>query len=195
MGVLIRFRENPIALVADIEQMFYQIKVDPIDGDALRFLWWSSGNLTEPPVTYQMLVHLFGATSSPSCAAFSLRQTIYDYGKKFDFSIANIVLQNFYVDDCLCSVSSITESIKVAIALPALLRYGRFRLTKWLTNNEQVLQSIPATERASSVQQHKPDGDVKERELGVSRNVQNDEFGFNVSLPERPSTRRGILSP
>ena len=53
--VLIRFRENPITLVADIEQMFYQIKVDPIDCDTLRFLWWPSGNLTEPPVTYQML--------------------------------------------------------------------------------------------------------------------------------------------
>ena len=63
VGVLIRFQENPIALVADIKQMFHQIKVDPIDCDVLRFLWWPSGNLTEPPVTYQMLVHLFGATS------------------------------------------------------------------------------------------------------------------------------------
>ena len=192
--VLIRFRENPIALVADIEQMFHQIKVDSIDCDALRFLWWPSGNLTEPPVTYQMLVHLFGDTSSPSCAAFSLRQTAYDYGNKFDSSIANFVWQNFYVDDCLCSVSSIIEGIKVAKQLPALLRYGGFRLTKWLSNNEQVLQSIPATERASSVQQHELDGDVKERVLGVYWNVQDDEFGFNVSLPERPSTRRGILS-
>ena len=57
VGVLIRFRENPIALVADIEQMFHQINVDTIDCDALRFLWWPSGNLTEPPVTYQTLVH------------------------------------------------------------------------------------------------------------------------------------------
>ena len=48
--VLIRFRENPIALVTDIEQMFHQIKVDPMDCDALRFLWWPSGNLTESPL-------------------------------------------------------------------------------------------------------------------------------------------------
>ena len=141
-----------------------------------------------------MLVHLFGATFLPSCAAFSLRQTAYDNGKKFDSSIANIVLQNFYVDDCLCSVSSITDGIKVTKQLPALLRYGGFRLTKWLTNHEQVLQSIPATERASSMQQHELDGDLKERVLGAYWNVQHDEFGFNVSLPERPSTRRGILS-
>ena len=56
------------------------------------------------------------------------------------------------------------------------------------------MQSIPATERASSVQQHELNGDVKERVLGVYWNVQDDKFGFNVSLPERPSTRRGILS-
>ena len=93
-------------------------------------------------------MYLFGATSSPSCAAFSLRQTVYDYGKKFNSSIANIVLQKFCVDDCLCSVSSITEGIKVAKQLPALLRNGGFRLTKWLTKNGQVLQSIPATECA-----------------------------------------------
>ena len=79
---------------------------------------------------------LFEATSSPSRAAFSLRQTVYDYGTKFESSIANIVLQNFYVDDCLCSVSFITEGINIAKHLPALLRYGGFRLTKWLTNNE-----------------------------------------------------------
>ena len=103
------------------------------------------------------------------------------------------MLQNFYVDDCLCSASSITEVIKVAKQLPALLRYKGFRLTKWLSNNEQVLQSIPATECASSAQQNELDGDVKERVLGVYWNVQDDEFGFNVSLPERPSTRRGIL--
>ena len=79
-----------------------------------------------------MLVHLFGATSSRNCAAFSLRQTAYDHGEKFGSSIANIVLHNFYINDCLRFVSSITEGIKVAKQLPALLRKREFRTTKWL---------------------------------------------------------------
>ena len=141
-----------------------------------------------------MVVHLFGATSSPCCAAFSLRQTVFDFGKEFDPRIANTVLNNFYVDDCLCSVSSVAEGIEVAKKLPELLSKGGFRLTKWLSNNNEVLQSIPATELCSSLQYHELDVDVKERVLGVYWNVQDDEFGFNVVLPERPSTRRGILS-
>ena len=72
VGVLNRFLKNPITLVADIEQMLDQIKTNPDHCDALRFLWWPNGNLTETHVPYQMMVHLFGATSSPSCAAFSL---------------------------------------------------------------------------------------------------------------------------
>ena len=194
VGVLTRFRKNNIALVADIEQLFHQVKVKSDDCDALRFLWWPNGNLAKTPEIYQMVVHLFGATSSPCCAVFSLRQTVFDFGKEFDPRIANTVLNNFYVDDCLCSVSSVAEGIEVAKKLPELLSKGGFRLTKWLSNNNEVLQSIPATELCSSLQFHELDVDVKERVLGVYWNVQDDEFGFNVVLPERPSTRRGILS-
>ena len=39
VGVLVRFREEPEALVADIESMFHQIRVDPKNQDLLRFLW------------------------------------------------------------------------------------------------------------------------------------------------------------
>ena len=194
VGVLIRFRKNPIALVADIEQMFHQVKTKPDDCDALRFLWWPDGSLNETPIPYQMLVHLFGATSSPSCAAFSLRQTAYDFGKQFDPFVTNLILNNFYVDDCLCSVSSVAEGIKVIKQLPKLLLQGGFHLTKWLTNNKQVLETIPVTERSSSLQRHELNGDVKERVLGIYWNVRDDEFGFDVVLQDKPFTRRGILS-
>ena len=39
LGVLLRFRQDPVALVADIEGMFNQVKVPPEDAVALRFLW------------------------------------------------------------------------------------------------------------------------------------------------------------
>ena len=64
--VLMRFREGPYAVVADIDSMFHQAKVDPRDCDALRFLWWPNGELHSIPEEYKMTVHVFGATSSPS---------------------------------------------------------------------------------------------------------------------------------
>ena len=40
VGVLIRFRQHPIAVVADIKGMFSQVMVDENDRDSLRFLWY-----------------------------------------------------------------------------------------------------------------------------------------------------------
>ena len=71
LGILLRFRQYPIALVADIEGMFNQVKVPPEDSDALRFLWWEDSDL-ERLSEFQMTTHIFGATDSPSCANFCL---------------------------------------------------------------------------------------------------------------------------
>jgi len=43
-------------MVADVEQMFHQVSVNPEHRDALRL--------------HQMTVHIFGAKSSPCCANF-----------------------------------------------------------------------------------------------------------------------------
>ena len=66
--------------MGDIESMFHQVHGTPNDYDALRFLWWPKGDLDADPQEFQVLVHLFGATSSPSCANFALRQTADDNG-------------------------------------------------------------------------------------------------------------------
>ena len=73
IGALLRFREEPIAMMADIESMFYQVRVPEEDADLLRFLWWPDGNLSAPIKEYRMAVHLFGATSSPSVASYGER--------------------------------------------------------------------------------------------------------------------------
>ena len=83
VGVLIRFRQDRIAFAADMEAMFHQTRVISKDTDALRFLWWSN-SIEDAPEEYQMLVHIFGATSSPCCASKALRQTADDNEGKFD---------------------------------------------------------------------------------------------------------------
>lgn len=37
LGLLLRFRQDPVALVPDIEEMLNQVKVPPENADALRF--------------------------------------------------------------------------------------------------------------------------------------------------------------
>jgi hypothetical protein len=73
---------------------------------------------------------------------------------------------------------------------------GDFRLTKFISNSRQVLESVPINERA----QNMVDVDFDqtklpiERALGVHWSVENDSIGFRIVLKDKPLTRRGILS-
>ena len=59
IGVLTRFRQKPIAFTADIEAMFYQVRIPDSQRDLLRFLWWPDGDLMKDVEDYQMNVHPF----------------------------------------------------------------------------------------------------------------------------------------
>ena len=71
VGILMCFRQEPVALLAEVELTFHQVCVSSNDCDALRFLWQPSNDLNCEPEEYQMMVHLFGAMSPSSCVNFS----------------------------------------------------------------------------------------------------------------------------
>ena len=196
VGVLMRFREEQVALSADIECMFHQIRVAPDDRDAFRFLWWPNGDLTQQPIDHRMEVHLFGATSSPSCSSLALRRTAEDNISEFQEDVVNTVKRNFYVDDCLKSVRSVENAVEVVNQLREILSRGGFRLTKWSCNRSEVLDTIPQDEKAPSVLDLDLDKDKLpvQRTLGLHWDMESDKFIFKVALKDRPSTRRGILS-
>lgn len=196
VGVLLKFRQEPVAFMADIEAMFHQVRVAAEDVDFLRFLWWPGGELNKEPITYRMTVHLFGAVSSPSCASFALKQTAKDNEGDFPLEVIETINNNFYVDDCLKSVSCEEKAISMAKDLTCLCQKGGFRLTKWISNSREVLQSISQENRAKDIQQLDLDRDKLpvERALGLQWSVDADTFQFKISLKTQPCTRRGILS-
>ncbi len=73
---------------------------------------------------------------------------------------------------------------------------GALNLTKWTSNDREVLESIPVEARAKNVKELDLDNDAlpTERALGVSWFVESDTFGFKVNIKEKPCTRREILS-
>ena len=129
VGVVTRFRQEQVALAADVEAMRHQDRVLEKDCDALRFLWWPNGDTTKQPKCFGMQVHLFGATSSPSCAAYALKRTADDNAHLFEPEGVSTVKRNFYVDDCLKSVPTEKDAIKLALDLQSLMKMGGFRLT------------------------------------------------------------------
>ncbi|KAL2082836.1 hypothetical protein ACEWY4_020609 [Coilia grayii] len=55
VGVLFRFRLEPVAVMADIRSMFHQVMVSAKDVDFLRFLWWPDGDMAQTVVEHRML--------------------------------------------------------------------------------------------------------------------------------------------
>ena len=99
VGVLTRFRQEKYAFMADIEKMFFQVKVRKGDQSFLRFLWWLNGDLEQKAEEYCMTVHLFGAVSSPACASYALQHTADNNEESYGTEVTNTLRRNFYVDD------------------------------------------------------------------------------------------------
>ena len=196
IGVLVRFRQERVAFMGDLECMFYQVRVLVSQRDLLRFLWWPQGDVSKDMVECRMHTHIFGASSSPAVAKYALRKTMLDNAENFSPEALMTVKRCFYVDDCLKSVSGVEEGIVLAEELCKLTQKGGFRLTQWVSNSRHVLDSIPASERAKNVKEVDLSCEElpSERALGVLWAVESDVFGFHVNVPEKPATRRGILS-
>lgn len=119
--------------MVDVDAMFYQIK----------FLWWLEGNYEQDLVEHKMLVHIFGATSSPAVATFAL-QCATDFQGEFGQETAKTVKKKIYIDDCLKAILSDEDiAITLCAELRNMLAKGGFRLTKWSSNSRKLLNSIP----------------------------------------------------
>ena len=192
--VLLRFRQEPIAFMGDIESMFYQVKVPQKHRDFLRFFWWPNGSTNVEPKVYRMTVHLFGAVSSPACANFALRQVVTDNKESYDEEVVKSVINNFYVDDVLKSVATPQKAIALIKGIKDLCNQGGFHLKDWVSNNDEVIASIPEQDCANVSEQNLDIFNAEvNRALGIVWSVSKDTFEFKVNIKEAENTRRGIL--
>ena len=196
IGVLCRFRKAPVAFIADIESMFYQVKVPVQDRDLLRFFWWEEGDTSKNLKEYRMTVHIFGATSSPGCSNFALKVTANDNEQELGSAAADVLRRDFYVDDGLKSVESADEAVDLIESVKEMCKRGGFNLHKFSSNSKQVLQQIPQEDRTELIKNLDLGRDTlpTERALGLQWCTEKDAFQFVISLKDKPCTRRGILS-
>ena len=187
LGVLIRFREEFVAFSADIESMFFQIRIPSEQRRFHQFLWWRDGDFTKPPVRYEMNAHLQGSTSSPSCSNFALKLTASDGEKEFGTKAADTLRRNFYVDDLLKSSHSVESASSLISDVSKLCDSRGFHLTKFISNFPQALESVPADERKEVKSE-------SERVLGVLWSVKEDVFHFKAPSKVFSRSRRGMLS-
>ena len=151
LGVLLRFRENPVAMVADIEQMFHSFKVKEEHRDLLLFLWYKDNDPNGEITEYNMKVHIFGNTSPPAVANHGLRKTAEVGEAEFSSDAKAFVHSNFYVDDGLHSAPDPGSAIDLLRGIQAMLATATLRLHKIASSHAQVMEAFPSDDRASGL--------------------------------------------
>ena len=193
LAVLLCFRQESVALSADIEAMFYQVHVPVKDRDCMRFLWWKDGDLSKQPTLYRMTVHVFGAVSSPACSNVALRSCGVGHEEDFRSEVLDCLKKNFYVDDFLKSVCRDAYAIELTNDIVQLCASGGFHLHKWVSNRRPVLEEIPRAEQAKNVSALDLDTEdlPTERALRVIWAVDHDTFGFRIKEMSDPAKYDG----
>eukprot|EP00117_Sycon_ciliatum_P034581 scpid8721/ scgid26367/ len=149
--ILLRFSAEPVALVADISEMFMQVGLKEEDRRFTRFLWRASPDDDMQVYEFNRLV--FGLRASPYLAGKALLQTAQDFATDSMRSndLVQVVEESFYVDDLLDSFQSASVAIDAQQQLTQLLQSGGFKLRKWLSNSTEVIESVPEADRAPQV--------------------------------------------
>lgn len=196
LGVLLRFRKEPVAVTADIEQMFYCFVVQEDHRDYLRFLWYKDNDLGKDVVDYRMRVHVFGNSPSPAVAIYGLRLAAREAESEYGTDARDFVEHNFYVDDALKSFPTAAEAVDVLQRTQKMLALSNLRLHKIASNKVEVVSAFPPEDRAKDIKDLDLTTDELpvQRSLGVSWNPTTDTFTFHVPQEQKPFTRRGVLS-
>ncbi|XP_062287006.1 uncharacterized protein LOC133992303 [Scomber scombrus] len=193
LGVLVRFREHPVAISGDIKQMFHQVRLLPSDQPLLRFLWRDLQS-ENPPDVYEWRVLPFGTTCSPCCATFALQRHMLYYSETED-RVRHAVQKHFYVDNCLLSTSSPEEARDLVDKLRVLLASGGFEIRQWASNVASVVSHLPAEAKSESAELwiSESQADPQEHALGLSWHCSPDTLQYqHRSSPLQDVTMRNI---
>ena len=85
--------------------------------------------------------------SAPSRGNYTMRRNADENGGDLPLSVKT-VYKHFYTDYGLPSIDLREEAIEMRKQMTELLRCGGFKLHKWLTNNPNVLATIPVEDRS-----------------------------------------------
>ena len=85
--------------MADIQAMYYQVKVAESQRSYLGYLWLKQCDTNSEIADHEMCAHLYGAVSSPSSSNYALKRTVVDNSSSYGVESSETVIKNFYVDE------------------------------------------------------------------------------------------------
>ena len=185
LGVLIRFREDNVAIAGDLKKMYHSVKLSPIDQQTHRFLWRDM-QLDRKPDIYVMTAVSFGDKPAGAIATLALRKTAENNAEKFP-NAAKIIIKNSYVDDIIDSLSSHEEAKRATNEIEIALNTGGFEIKNWTISNSDAgtVDISHGTEGQSE--------DIKV--LGIVWRPTTDVLQFKASINFSEKVRKIHLQP
>lgn len=133
-SIMLRFRENRVTLVGDIENAFLNVEVNEGDRDYLRFLWVNNIESEKAEtIVYWFCRVVFGLKLPPSLLNATMRHRVSKYLEVVPEFMKKI-LEIFYVDDLVSGERAEQGAYELYEKAKSRMSQGGFRLRKWLTN-------------------------------------------------------------
>ncbi|XP_024875956.1 uncharacterized protein LOC112457263 [Temnothorax curvispinosus] len=189
-NVLIWFRLFRYVFFADIEKMYRQIQIHPDDWDFQRIVWI---DLLGKFIIFILLTVTYGLNCAPFLALRAFEQLIRDEGHKFPLAIPTMKKKR-YVDDFFGGEDTIQNARRVVEQVNSLCMAGGFPLKKWVSNELDILSSIPVDLRLDKASIQIEESSIIHT-LGLSWHPSIDQFRFTLNLDEpKLISKRTILS-
>ena len=147
--VVLLFRSNSVALVADLTEMFSQVTIAKQDRRYHRFLWGGL-DLSRPSEVYEAMRLMFGDRASPYLAQYVVRQHAEDNRDDYSLAVA-IILSQMYMGEIMTSLETDDEVIKARDQLRELLGKAGFKIRRWCNDMPEVLRDVPVEDRVANV--------------------------------------------
>ena len=183
-GILLRFRLNKIALVADIEKAFLQIGLQDKAKVVTRFFWLKDKDklgVENNIQLYRFCRVPFGIISSP----FLLAATIDHHLKNYYSDVGERMRQNIYVNNVITGTQSNQEAVHLYNVSKQIFKGAAMNLRDWMSNSEEVLNDIPLSDRATRENM---------KVLGLTWSVKDDRLGLNSQIrDEHILSKRTVL--
>ena len=191
-GVLLRFRENEVAISADVSKMYHRVLIPEQDQHVHRYLWRNMETDRAPDV-YVKTVLTFGDKPAPAMAQIALQKTATE-GEKCYPEAAEVLKKNTYMDDICDSVHVVKQARKLTTEIDEVLHNGGFHVKGWLSNLT-LKEDVESSNETGELEMKLLRGPVEEKVLGTAWNHKDDVFGFKVNPPELITlTKRTVLS-
>ena len=180
--VLTRFRESPVAFIADIEAMFSRISLTEEDARKHQFLWKFPGQSAITVLRMNRVA--FGDGPSPFLAINTLHRTANDFGSK-DPEAVEVIKNGFFVDDLVDSAVDVETANRRVLSITEILKNGDFHLRSWRSNHEGFVMPQEEVENSTV------------RVLGTLWDTEKDTLSHvipDVLAPDQMLTKRKLLS-